>query len=481
MPFVPMKWLHDRRRELAAIGCLGVTVVILLVSELGFSEWNMRYQSALGSVTANAKLHSLAARLAEAESGRRGFLTTYKREHLQPYQLAVPEIRRLLDHLRPHYALHPDPAVDKVFTALTSAVGAKLGEIELTLELAQSGRPDRAMEIVNSGIGQRTTEQISYLAADLSLREGASARGIAYGAEDVLALWRLAILLIVAANIVLAAVLWSGMRKDRELALSRRALLDQRVRERTRQLDSLASKLQEAAEAERSALARELHDELGAFLTASQMDISWVKERLGFEHALLRGKLERVLHHLAQGVVAKRRIVEGLRPSALSIFGVATAVRELAEQVAERAEWNLELELPETDARLPQDIEIALFRVVQESLTNAAKYAGARHVRVKLGCRSRHCTLEVSDDGRGFQLHMVRAQAHGLIGMRQRIEAKGGALVVRSVPGKGTSIHASLPLAPAYEPQHAESEREVYAEGFRTDPPRLLGAGASGG
>jgi chemotaxis protein histidine kinase CheA len=65
--------------------------------------------------------------------------------------------------------------------------------------------------------------------------------------------------------------------------------------------------------------------------------------------------------------------------------------------------------------------------------------------------------------------------------MRQRIEAKGGALVVRSAPGKGTSIHASLPLAPAYEPQHAESEREVYAEGFRTDPPRLLGAGASGG
>jgi signal transduction histidine kinase len=373
-----MKCLHDRRRELAAIGCLGVTVAVLLVSELGYSEWSMRYRSALAAVTANARLHSLAARLAEAERGRRSFLLTYKREHLQPFQLAVPEIRRLLDHLRPHYALHPDPEVDKLFTALTAAVGAKLGEIELTFELAQSGRPDRAMEIVHSGIGQRTTEEISYLSADLSLREDAAARGDAYGAEETLALWRLAISLAVAANIVLAAVLWSGMRRKRQLTHR-----DQRVRERTRQLDSLASRLQEAAETERSALARELHDELGAFLTASQMDITWVKERLGLEQALLRGKLQRVLHHLEQGVFAKRRIVEGLRPSTLSTFGLATALRELAEQVAERADWNLQLELPDIDPRLPQDLEIALFRVLQESLTNAAKYAGARHVRVK--------------------------------------------------------------------------------------------------
>ena len=465
-----MKWLHDRWRELAAIGCLGVTVAVLLVSELGYSERSVRYRSALDSVTANAKLHSLAARLAEAERGRRSFLATYKRDHLQPFQLAVAEIRRLLDHLRPHYALHPDPEVDKLFTALTAAVGAKLGEIELTLELAQSGRPDRAMEIVHSGIGQRTTEEISYLAADLSLREDAAVRGDAYGAEETLALWRLAIALAVAANIVLAAVL-CGMRRKRQLAHR-----DQRVRERTRQLDSLASRLQEAAETERSALARELHDELGAFLTASQMDITWVKERLGLEQALLRGKLERVLHHLQQGVVAKRRIVEGLRPSTLSTFGLATALRELAEQVAERAEWDLELELPETDARLPQDIEIALFRVLQESLTNAAKYAGARHVRVKLGCRNRYCTLEVSDDGRGFQLATVHAQAHGLIGMRQRIEAKAGEFLVRSAPGKGTSIRARLLLAPARERQHAESERDARLAGFRTEPPRLMGA-----
>jgi signal transduction histidine kinase len=331
------------------------------------------------------------------------------------------------------------------------------------------------MEIVHSGIGQRTTEEISYLSADLSLREDAAARGDAYGAEETLALWRLAISLAVAANIVLAAVLWSGMRRKRQLTHR-----DQRVRERTRQLDALASRLQEAAETERSALARELHDELGAFLTASQMDITWVKERLGLEQALLRGKLQRVLHHLEQGVFAKRRIVEGLRPSTLSTFGLATALRELAEQVAERADWNLQLELPDIDPRLPQDLEIALFRVLQESLTNAAKYAGARHVRVKLGCRNRHCTLEVSDDGRGFQLATVHAQAHGLIGMRQRIEAKAGEFLVRSAPGKGTSIRARLPLAPAHEREHAESERDARLAGFGTEPSRLVGAWAPG-
>jgi signal transduction histidine kinase len=235
----------------------------------------------------------------------------------------------------------------------------------------------------------------------------------------------------------------NGSKRDWRVASERQQLLDRDVSE----LDSLASRLHAAAEAERSALARELHNELGTLLTASKMDLAWVRGRLGEEHAASHEKLARVVHHLERGIVATRRIVEGLRPSTLSDFGLATAARELTEQVAERAGWQLELDLPDADPRLAEDIEIALFRVLQESLTNAAKYAQASVLRVSLVCGMRQCRLEIEDDGRGFFLAEVGCDAQGLTGMRQRTEAHGGKLQIRSAPGEGTRIRAVLPLS----------------------------------
>jgi signal transduction histidine kinase len=263
-----------------------------------------------------------------------------------------------------------------------------------------------------------------------------------------LALSRLGIALVAALNVVLLVALFFGMKRDWRVANERHDMLNRRVREHTRQLDSLASRLQEAAEAERSALARELHDELGAILTASKMDVAWVRGRLGEDHAALHEKLARVMQHLDQGIIAKRRIVEGLRPSTLSTFGLATAARELTKQVAERAGWEIELQLPELDPELPEEVEIALFRVLQESLTNAAKYAQATRVRVRLECEPHECRLEIEDNGRGFRADEVRPDAQGLFGMRQRTEARGGRLDVRSAPGTGTFIRARLPMAP---------------------------------
>src|SRR5690606_20581156 len=96
--------------------------------------------------------------------------------------------------------------------------------------------------------------------------------------------------------------------------------------------------------------------------------------------------------------------------------------------------------------QLPEEIEVALFRVLQESLTNAAKYAQASRLRVSLECEPPQCRLEIEDNGNGFQPEEVRSSAQGLFGMRQRTETHGGNLVVRSAPGEGTVIRASLPL-----------------------------------
>jgi signal transduction histidine kinase len=446
-------WLQRWRREIGLAGCLALAAGILVVSELGHRNLTERYDLAMESIATSARLNTLSALLANAQAGQHSFLLTARREYLQPYRDAVPEIGELLDRLRPHYAAHPDADAAKVFAALIAAIGAKLGEIELTLELTDRARDDRALEIVESGVGQRTMDESRFLLEDLSHREDASARSIAQGWHASLALLRFGIALVATLDVVLVVALFYGLKRDWRVASERQHLSDRDVRE----LDSLASRLQKSAEAERSALARELHDELGALLTASKMDLAWVRGRLGEEHAVLHEKLARVMHHLDQGIVAKRRIVEGLRPSTLSNFGLATAARELAEQVAERAGWQLELDLPAADPRLADDVEIALFRVLQESLTNAAKYAQASLLRVSLVCGVRQCRLEIEDDGCGFRVAGIGCEARGLIGMRQRTEAHGGALEIRSAPGKGTLIRAVLPLTSGrtVQPLHA--------------------------
>ncbi|MGH8665198.1 MAG: CHASE3 domain-containing protein, partial [Burkholderiales bacterium] len=278
-------WLTRWRRELALGGCLVVAAGILVVSELGHRSLTRRYESAMQSIATSVRLNTLSARLADAETGQRSFLLTAKREYLEPYEDAVPQIRKLLDELRPHYALHPDADAEKVYATLIAAIGAKLGEIDLTLELTEHTRIDRALEIVESGVGQRTMEEIRFLLEDLSRREDNSARTIAQGWHASLALSRLGIALVAALNVMLVVALFFGLKRDWRVANERQDMLNRRVRERTHQLDSLASRLQEVAEAERSALARELHDELGALLTASKMDIAWIRGRLGEEHA----------------------------------------------------------------------------------------------------------------------------------------------------------------------------------------------------
>ncbi len=453
-------WLKRWRWDIALAGCISAAVGILLVSEFGHRELVRGYQYGIHSIWMGARLNELSARLADAETGQRSYLLTWKEEYLEPYKRAVPIIRRILDDMRPRYALNPGSDSDEVFGALVGAIGAKLAEIELTLQLTERARVDRALEVVDSGIGRRTMDEIRFLLDDLARREETAANDVAGGWRNSLTLSRLGIAFATVLNVMLLVVLFSGMKRDWRRANERQNLLNRAVRERTRQLDLLASRLQEASEAEKAAMARELHDELGALLTASKMDLAQIARELGAASPRLNEKLAKVMKNLDHGIAAKRRIVEGLRPSMLAYFGLSTAARELAEEIAERAGWELHVEIPDPDPELPDDIEIALFRVLQESLTNAAKYARARNVRVVLGCEAGYCKLEVQDDGVGFVLADVGAASQGLFGMRHRVEARSGIFDVSSAPQRGTRIRAIIPVPNAIAPTPATTVPE---------------------
>jgi signal transduction histidine kinase len=274
-------------------------------------------------------------------------------------------------------------------------------------------------------------------------------------AERDLALSRYGIALITAVNIILLVVL--GMQHAKRLAATEQERdkleeesqkLDRMVRERTRQLSDLAAHLQRVTEDEKTRLARELHDELGAILTATKMDLHWLRTRLTANDPAVGEKITRVMSHVDQGIQIKRRLIEDLRPTILLNLGLTEALTQLTEDVGSRNQWHTEVSLPDDMPKLTDDAAIALFRIVQESLTNASKYAHATHVSVALDASEEGVRLRVRDNGRGFPADVERRRMvghHGLLGMEQRAVALGGKLIIDSMPGGGVTIVVELP------------------------------------
>ena len=213
---------------------------------------------------------------------------------------------------------------------------------------------------------------------------------------------------------------------------------------RARELSGLSTHLQNAAEKERSELARNLHDELGGLLTAAKMDLSWLQPRL--EEPLLGKRLAQLGDALDEAMNVNRRIVEALRPSLLDHFGLATTLRAHAESRCSKASLVFDPVFDEDVNAVPTDVAIALFRLVQEGLTNIITHAGAQRVRLEFCADVSNYMLKLSDDGEGFDLANSGFHwSHGLVGMRQRIEALNGRFTLRSRPGRGTEIEVDVP------------------------------------
>jgi signal transduction histidine kinase len=198
-----------------------------------------------------------------------------------------------------------------------------------------------------------------------------------------------------------------------------------------------------AQELERQRLARELHDETGQALTAILLGLRSVRSAASPE------ELDRAAEELRRLAVAAledvRRLAFDLRPKALDDFGLAAALERLAERTASRSGIAIELEVG-LDERVSADIETAVYRLVQEALTNVIKHAGATRVSVVVGRRDMSLTVLVEDDGAGFEPDAVRGDGFGIVAMRERLALLGGRLDLESRPGSGTTLRAAIPL-----------------------------------
>jgi len=218
------------------------------------------------------------------------------------------------------------------------------------------------------------------------------------------------------------------------------------VEDRTQELSALSNHLQALSEREKSDLARKLHDELGGLLTAAKMDLSWLQSRL--EGAAIQERLSQLGSVLDEAMDLKRRVVEDLRPSLLDHFGLPTALRAYVESTCAKAGLASQIVVEHTCESMSKDSTIALFRVVQEGLSNIIRHAKAKTVKLELSGDERHCIVTLTDDGHGFDARSPQCRwSHGLMGMRQRAEALGGRLDIESRVGGGTRVRVEIPVS----------------------------------
>jgi signal transduction histidine kinase len=214
------------------------------------------------------------------------------------------------------------------------------------------------------------------------------------------------------------------------------------------ELRALAARLELVREEERTRIARELHDELGQALTGLKLDLAWMERRLNrHANAELRDRCGSLLTRLDEVMVSVRRIVTELRPSVLDQLGLPDAIEWQAQEFATRTGITLELNI-DCDCDSPPDaVASAVFRMLQEALTNVARHANATRVRVDLRMESDTLSLDVRDNGRGITQDELRgSRSLGLVGLRERAIAAGGTVTIDGNAKTGTTVALRLPL-----------------------------------
>ena len=219
--------------------------------------------------------------------------------------------------------------------------------------------------------------------------------------------------------------------------------MEERNRERLREM---SARMQHDIEEERKRISQSLHDEMGQNLTALQLDADWIRRHCADPAAVLEA-VERMKRTIEDSAASMRRIVVDMRPRVLDDFGIDVAIRGLVQDVSTRAGLAVELTCWGPMEGIDDEMKTALYRMLQECLTNVTRHAQASKVDVLLLGTERDIQLTVSDNGRGFSPHaQFKPGSFGLFGLGERAGQLGGTVAVESAPGDGTRVVVRLPL-----------------------------------
>ncbi len=445
----PLRWEKWITSQVIGPLAIVLALLVLAVSELGHQRLHSLTLEREASVKAQLMVGRLRRSLLFMESATRGYMVTGRPEYLAPYRDQAPI---LASTLKTAQALSADVALSQsALVLLVDMVKKKQVEMDEMIRLFQSGDRIGAMLLLETDVGQQMMGEISDLVDRIINQESARFSVVGEARVSSASVSRLLIWVLVAASLAGAALLmWLSQARERDRLVhmsqlhAERDLLEQEVTRRNAETVALALHMERVREDERGLLARELHDELGGLLTAAKLDVARIRKRLPET-----GSGQDLLMHLSRsldaGISLKRRIIEDLRPSSLTNLGLKATLLIHCSEFAERAEIQVSTDI--ADISLPDDHALAVYRIVQEALTNVAKYAAATDVRVSMVPLDDHLEICVVDDGKGFDPQQVAlAGGHGLQGMRFRVKACGGDLHIQSSPGNGTTVTATIPL-----------------------------------
>jgi two-component system, NarL family, sensor histidine kinase UhpB len=223
--------------------------------------------------------------------------------------------------------------------------------------------------------------------------------------------------------------------------------MEEELKRSREELRNLTAHLQEAIEKEKITISREIHDDFGQTLSALKLDIGWMRKRLHTDQKALAGKMDRMATTINESVQTVKRICSDLRPAILDDFGPEYAIKWLINQFQERTSINCNLLIETDENSFGEGIATALFRIVQEALTNIHRHANATQVKILLKMESDKLILEISDNGLGIkESELLGKKSFGIMGMRERVFSLNGDFLITGDPGKGTRLCASFPL-----------------------------------
>ncbi len=387
--------------------------------------------------------------LSEAQSSVRGYALTHDQAYLDTYRAVRPEIQQSLEIIKRD---EKDGPLATAVDTLANLAESLVSRLELTTRHVTEGA---AME--KSWFDQSTVAMDTYRRQHATIKARLVTESMQNVKQSVRSFEtsRLSAAILAGSSLILLVLVISQQQKKQHLRERIQGMLEaenerleNEVRARTEELTNLATYLTRVRETEKLDLAREMHDELGALLTAAKLDADWIERKLPPDaQAAVAQRLVRLRQNLISGITLKRRITNNLRPALLYDLGLIEALKALVEEFRQCEEKiDVVAALPESEPELSDDVSLSLFRIIQEAFTNIRKYAQARHVRVSLRMTPKAIELEVEDDGIGFDLGSPKLARHGLAGIKHRVFTHGGRLQILTAPGKGVTIQVTLPV-----------------------------------
>lgn len=446
-----MKTRFPPRLVVPLLAAILVPLVAFMFAERALRELESAQTATAAALAGPVAAEQAVGLVATADASLRDYFAGGREEALKSYTTAVVEAERRMQAFDQPMRTGAAPA--EAAARFGKLARRKLDDLAHAADLFRDGARVPAFEaLVTSPVRMDELRAAARAVADEAPQLAAAG---AVGGSERIRNARIAAALLAAFSVALVFIV--GMFARREVSererraqgmLQDRNRLERAVEKRTAEISELSNHLQQISEAERAKLARDIHDELGSLLVAGKMDAAWVQNRVRGTDASAAKKLQGLLGVLDQAIAIKRRVTEELHPTLLDNLGLGAALQWHVKEVCGRAGLVPDVKVPGQEIALPDQVSVALFRIVQEALTNTVKYAKARKVTVALSRSPAGVALVVADDGVGLPPPAQRREtAHGMLGMRERVRALRGELVIKSKPNAGTSIEVFVPTA----------------------------------